>query len=124
MWWCGVTVGEGEATPHNPTKAEVGGMGDGEEALEHPHVVNRGIRFEVIPGDSRRRILRSKEEAFHPDCFERTVKHATASWCGAELGKTALETACNRRQGQCGQVPRHPGKPSSPCSAETATPPR
>src|SRR5258705_7870726 len=99
-------------------------MGDGEEALEHPHVVNSGMRFKAIPGDSRRRILRSKDEAFHPDCLERTVKHAPESWCGAELGKMALETACNQRQDQCGLVSRHPGKPSSPGSAETATPPQ
>lgn len=31
-------------------------------------------KFEVAVGDSRSRVIRSKHEAFHPDCLKRTVK--------------------------------------------------
>ena len=44
-------------------------------------------RFEVIPGDTRRRIIRSKDEAFHPDCLERTVKHAASVMVWGCIGR-------------------------------------
>src|SRR5258705_7468020 len=43
--------------------------------------------FQVSPGDTRRRIIRTKEEAFHPDCLERSVKHAASLMVWGCIGR-------------------------------------
>src|SRR5258705_9733587 len=43
--------------------------------------------FQVSPGDTGRRIIRTKEEAFHLDCLERSVKDAASLMVWGFIGR-------------------------------------
>src|SRR5258705_8145773 len=47
--------------------------------------------FQVSPGDTGRRIIRTKEEAFHLDCLTRSVKHAASLMVWGFIGRAGMD---------------------------------